>query len=259
MRGGAQGHLVEAADGYCYVLKPRNNPQHRRVLINEWVAGVFLRYLRVAVPETAVLDVTQELLAGTPELSIQRGPLVMPVATGWHFGSRFPGDPGRMAVFDFLPDKSLGSVRNLYDFSGALLFDKWTSNADSRQAIFYRPRFRSLEEPEEFSCRMIDHGFLFQAQEWQFRDADAYGLYHRHRVYDRVTGWNDLEPWMEWILHFPEEAADQALREIPGVWMEDDYDVLVRLLEVLMERRKRVPELIEKLRASTANPFRNWH
>ena len=45
MRGGAQAHLIEAADGHCYVVKFLNNPQHRRILVNEWIASVFLRYL----------------------------------------------------------------------------------------------------------------------------------------------------------------------------------------------------------------------
>jgi hypothetical protein len=33
MRGGAQAHLLEADDGKWYVVKFRNNPQHRRDLI----------------------------------------------------------------------------------------------------------------------------------------------------------------------------------------------------------------------------------
>ena len=54
MRGGAQAHLIEAADGHCYVVKFLNNPQHRRILINEWIASVFLRHLGFSTPEAAV-------------------------------------------------------------------------------------------------------------------------------------------------------------------------------------------------------------
>ena len=53
MRGGAQAHLIEAADGHCYVVKFLNNPQHRRILVNEWIASVFLRYLGISTPEAA--------------------------------------------------------------------------------------------------------------------------------------------------------------------------------------------------------------
>jgi len=42
MRGGAQSHLMRCDDGYYYVVKFQNNPQHRRILVNEgfavWVA-----------------------------------------------------------------------------------------------------------------------------------------------------------------------------------------------------------------------------
>ena len=39
MRGGAQAHLLEADDGHWYVVKFRNNPQHRRVLVNEAICA----------------------------------------------------------------------------------------------------------------------------------------------------------------------------------------------------------------------------
>jgi hypothetical protein len=35
MRGGAQSHLMRCDDGYYYVVKFQNNPQHTRVLVNE--------------------------------------------------------------------------------------------------------------------------------------------------------------------------------------------------------------------------------
>ena len=40
MRGGAQSHLIEADDGRFYIVKFQNNPQHRRILVNEWIAGL---------------------------------------------------------------------------------------------------------------------------------------------------------------------------------------------------------------------------
>jgi hypothetical protein len=35
MRGGTQAHLFECKDRYSCVVKFQNNPQHRRMLINE--------------------------------------------------------------------------------------------------------------------------------------------------------------------------------------------------------------------------------
>ena len=56
MRGGAQAHLMECDDGHFYVVKFRNNPQHRRILMNEWIASVFLNYLQISTPPTAIVQ-----------------------------------------------------------------------------------------------------------------------------------------------------------------------------------------------------------
>src|SRR5579859_5245038 len=71
MRGGAQAHLLECDDGHFYVVKFRNNPQHRRILVNEWFAGVFLRYLQIAVPDTAIVETSAAFLEKNPEVCIQ--------------------------------------------------------------------------------------------------------------------------------------------------------------------------------------------
>ena len=51
MRGGAQAHLLEADDGHYYIVKFPNNPQHRRILVNEWIAGEILSHLQISAPE----------------------------------------------------------------------------------------------------------------------------------------------------------------------------------------------------------------
>src|SRR5215469_10019605 len=116
MRGGAQAHLLEADDGNWYVVKFRNNPQHRRVLVNEILSAAFLDYLKIATPETALIRVTAELLAQNPELCLQLGSRIVPIEPGWHFGSRYPGDPNRTAVYDILPAELLPQVVNLDHF-----------------------------------------------------------------------------------------------------------------------------------------------
>jgi len=60
MRGGAQAHLIEAVDGNFYVVKFLNNPQHRRILVNEWIASAFLKYLGIAAPEVSMIRITKE-------------------------------------------------------------------------------------------------------------------------------------------------------------------------------------------------------
>src|SRR5947209_20125125 len=93
MRGGAQAHLIEAHDGQFYVVKFRNNPQHRRILINEWIASALLRFLQISTPATAIIELTGEFLAENPDVCLQLGSHRVPIEPGWHFGSRCPGDP----------------------------------------------------------------------------------------------------------------------------------------------------------------------
>jgi len=265
MRGGAQAHLIEASDGHFYVVKFRNNPQHRRILVNEWIGSVFLSYLGISTPEAAMVRVTDDFLKANREVYIQLGTHHRAVDTGWHFGSRYPGDPARNVVYDFLPDSLLDKVENLGDFLGVLVFDKWMGNADSRQAVFFRARLRewlpgSSAHPLRlgFVAHMMDHGYVFEGPHWRFNDSPLQGLYFRTQVYRQVRSAVDFEPWLTRIANFPEEVVDQALKQIPPAWLEGDEAELQSMLARLLARGRRVPDLLEASRAGKENPFPNW-
>ncbi|MGI8991248.1 MAG: HipA family kinase [Bryobacteraceae bacterium] len=265
MRGGAQSHLLEADDGHFYVVKFQGNPQHRRILVNELIASVILQYLQISTPQTALIRVTPEFLAGNPEVYMQLGTRHIAVEPGWHFGSRHPGDPSTMAIYDFVPDSLLAQVNNLGEFLGALVFDKWAGNADGRQSIFFRAQLKNwLPEtgasPRKlgFVALMIDHGFAFNGPHWTFADSPVQGLYSRKMVYHPVRSLSDFEPWLERVIHFPEQVIDQATRRIPPEWLEGDEEELEKVLEHLLRRRKRVPDLISDSRQAKTSPFPNW-
>jgi hypothetical protein len=265
MRGGAQAHLLEAEDGHHYVVKFLNNPQHRRILVNELVGSCFLRYLQIAAPEPAIISISREFLRENPEACIQLGSRTVPVQTGWHFGSRYPGDPARLAVYDFLPDALLPQVANLKHFVGALVVDKWLANADARQTIYFRARLgewaaASGAHPRKvgFLAQMIDHGFVFNGPHWEYRDAPLDGLAPRPLVYESVKSWDDFQPWLDQVTHFPEAVADQARKQAPPSWVEGDAAALDDLLELLMRRRRRVPDLLSACRRSRPGLFPNW-
>lgn len=265
MRGGAQAHLVEASDGHFYVVKFKNNPQHRRILINEWIAGVLLDYLQILTPARAFIQFDENFLQRFPEAGIQLGKQQQPPEPGRHFGSRYPGHPERLAVYDFLPDVLLMRVANVDHFLGILVFDKWVANADSRQAIFFRARLRDwindVDPPEQISlvAQMIDHGYAFGGPQWRFQDSPLAGLYPRFVVYESVRGWADFEPWLERIRCFPEWVLDEAYRQIPGEWLEEgEEEELEHLLEQLLQRRRRVADLIEECRRGPRHLFPHW-
>jgi hypothetical protein len=259
MRGGAQSHLMRceprtAEEDPYYVVKFQNNPQGTRILVNELLGTRLAARLGLPVPAAAVVEVRQELIEHTEDLVIQMGRGRAPCKPGLQFGSRYPGTPAQVVVYDFLPDEQLREVVNLTDFCGMLVFDKWTCNTNGRQAIF----FRSKEETR-YRAQMIDQGFCFNAGEWNFPDGPLRGLYARHRVYESVRGIEAFEPWIARIeSKITEAALDEFAKEIPPEWYGLDPDALYKLLEHLLRRRKIVRELVISAWKSSLQPFPNW-
>src|SRR5436305_13700911 len=102
MRGGAQAHLIEANDGAFYVVKFVNNPQHRRILVNEWLATSFLRHLQIHVPDCAAIELTQDLIAESTDLYLTVGFRREPVLPGLHFASIMAVLPAGVVILVFL-------------------------------------------------------------------------------------------------------------------------------------------------------------
>lgn len=260
MRGGAQSHLMRCDDGYYYVVKFQNNPQHRRVLVNELLGTQLAGRLGLPTVPVEIVEVSEELIRLTPDLAMELARSRVPCQPGLQFGSRYPGTPQRVTLHDFLPDEQLREVLNLHEFAGMLVFDKWTCNTNGRQTVFFCENPGMPGQPEwRYQTRMIDQGFCFNAGEWNFPDAPLRGLYARNRVYQGVTGMESFAPWMERLeKQMTERVLDECMRTIPPQWYEDDYDALWRLVEQLHRRGNRVPELIVDAKRSSRQPFPNW-
>jgi hypothetical protein len=260
MRGGAQSHLMRCDDDCYYVVKFQNNPQHRRILVNELLGTKLARRLGLPTAAVAIVYVSEDLIKFTPDLCMEIPRTRIPCQAGMQFGSRYPGDPRRLTLHDFLPDKQLMDVENLDAFAGMLVFDKWTCNTNGRQTLFYRSS-QDGEGPHtgQYKTVMIDQGFCFNAGEWNFPDAPLRGLYARNRVYESVTGRETFGVWLDRIeKHMTEKVLDELIREIPPEWYDDDLDALLRLAEQLLRRRGKVPDLLLAAKNTTRHPFPNW-
>ena len=273
MRGGAQSQLMRCSDENYYVVKFQNNPQHRRILVNELLGTRLARRLGLPTTPAEIIYVHQELIELTPELCMEMPRARVPCQAGAQFGSRYPGDPRRLTLHDFLPDEQLRHVENLHHFAGMLVFDKWTCNTNGRQTLFFREDARgplqghggeegggwTEDRDPGYTTVMIDQGFCFNAGEWNYPDAPLRGLYARNRVYEGVIGMESFAPWVERVeKSITEKVLEETLREIPPEWYEDDYDAVLRLLEQLYRRRTRVPELLLAAKNTTRQPFPNW-
>jgi hypothetical protein len=253
MRGGAQGHLMRCSDGNFYVVKFRNNPQHLRVLANEMLATRLAERAGLPVPVTEVVEVDEWLVDHTPELSIQLAHNTIRCQAGLQFGSRYVVSPLEGQVLDYLPAEMLGLVRNLETFLGMLVLDKWTGNANGRQAAFWK----KLRE-RKYTASFIDQGYCFNAGEWTFPDYPLRGVYARNEVYESVRGWESFEPWLSRVEKMEEDVVWSLAGEIPPEWYGGEWDELEQLARKLIARREMVRELIEAFRISPRRPFPEW-
>jgi hypothetical protein len=254
MRGGAQSQLMLGADGNLWVVKFQNNPQHLRVLANELIATRIAEAVGLSVPKTDVIEVSDWLIANSSEMVVDKGRGVRErCAGGLQFGSRFVGGlmPGQ--VVDYLPEPQMDEVRNLAEFAGMLVVDKWTGNCNGRQAVFERrPRER------KYRATFIDQGYCFNAGDWTFPDAPLRGVFARNQVYARVRGWESFEPWLSRVEEFSGDTLWKVAEEIPPEWYGGDTAVIESLMESLLVRRGRVRELIAQFRKSNREPFPLW-
>jgi hypothetical protein len=254
MRGGAQSQLMLGADGNLWVVKFKNNPQHLRVLANELIATRLAEAMGLTVPKSDVVDVSEWLVANSPEMVVDLGRGVRErCASGLQFGSLFVGGMMPGQVVDYLPEPQMDEIRNVAEFAGMLVLDKWTGNCNGRQAVFER-------RPKERRYRaiFIDQGFCFNAGEWTFPDAPLRGVFARNQVYAKVRGWESFEPWLSRVESFAAEKLWAIAEEVPPEWYGGDLRVIEHLMEMLLQRRSRVRELIGQFRDSNREPFPQW-
>jgi hypothetical protein len=243
-----------ASDGRYYVTKFQNNPQHVRVLANEMIATRLGALLGLPVPRVTRIEVSSSLIEATPQLRVDLGGVHTPLQPGLHFASEYVVDPADAQVFDYLPAGLFQRVKNLRDFARVLVLDKWTGNADGRQAVFTW----STKRQTGYKALFIDQGYCFNAGEWNFPDSALRGVYSRNDVYQHVTGWGAFDPVLTQVEEMSMDALWSVAADVPTEWYEHDSAGLCRLIESLHQRRLAVRDHISAFRHSTRNPFPNW-
>lgn len=238
LKGGAQAQLMRAADGELYAVKFVNNPQHTRVLANEWIAARLATSLGLPVPGFEQINVAPQLIATSPNLVLRSGSSLLPCSSGLQFGSRFPIQDLRSPIYDCIPPGASSNVQNLRDFAGILMFDKWTCNCDNRQVIYCR-----ADTTRNLRMFMIDQGFCFNAEMWNFPDAPTRGLYYDRAVYSSIKDWQSFEPWLDRLEHLDISTVVAAGSDMPTTWQAAGAP-LERLLSTIFKRRFRVRELL---------------
>lgn len=240
MRGGSQAALIDTDMG-CFVVKWLQNPQHRRVLINEAICSELLRHLRIATPLWAPVHVDRDFLARYPQARIEQGHGYREILPGRHFGSRVAPVVRPEFTWDLLPPGLIGRVRNRWDFLKALVFDVWVDNRDSRQAVFFRiPDYG-------FRAEMIDQGHClgFDGAEWRFAGTiprrpfpgieELYLAPEAERIYGCVVAA---------IRQLRHDGMTSLIDQLPPEWILRDRGAITNTLGQLVNRASRLPTLV---------------
>lgn len=254
MRGGSQPHLMVCSDGFHYVVKFQNNPQHTRTLANEMLGALLARWLGLPIAPFAVVEVGRELFRERGEVTMKAGSSLTQCREGLQFGSRYVCDPLQSTVHTYMTDEDLARIENISDFLGMLVFDKWTCNTDLRQAVFYHESGLT-----RLWATMIDQGHCFNAEKWDFPDKAFFGFFPRHCVYRSVEGIASFERWLS-ILEDPltKSWIEYAAMQIPAEWYQHDAGALSGLVDRLDRRRMCVRKLLGEAKMHFQRPIPNW-
>jgi hypothetical protein len=255
--GGSQPRVFLCSDGREYVVKFQNNPQGRRILVNELLGTLLARELGLPVAEFAIVEVSRELAS---DLWISHPNYSEPCLPGLCFGSHIVNS--RFAITHGTPWAKLGSwckwylceLGNFRDFVGMWVFDRWTCNADDRQVMFVRG---GLGAPD--TAVMIDFGMCFGGQRWKCKDHPWAGLFGDKSVYSWIQGIQDFDRWLiplERGLNIERLVCIQ--QAIPPEWYGYDYGAFDLLLDQLDQRRLAVGRLLLRTRVKIPDTFPKW-
>jgi len=60
------------------------------------------------------------------------------------------------------------------------------------------------------------------------------------------------------VVNFPADVVDEAFRQVPLQWLDGEEDALEQLLDKLLLRARRVPDLLEDCHRAKPSLFPNW-
>jgi hypothetical protein len=201
------------------------------------------------MPQVVVIEVSDWLMEHTPELRIQLAGTQIACRSGEQLGALYVGSPG--ITLDYCHQNSWeeSGMCGLCASARFRQMDvqcRWTSSnlleADTKKPTIRR----NIHRP----------GLLLQCRRVDVSRLSTKGVFANNCVYERVTGWNALEP----ALTRTEETDIDAIWRCTsrGMVRKGDREALHRLVESLGNRRGLIRRPISIFRESARNPFPNW-
>lgn len=244
VKGGSESIVIRASDGRYYVAKAPQNPQHRRTVVNDFLASGLAHLIGLPTPAPTTVYIPTDLsvtrsISGT-EWPVDCG---RRSSGGTCFASLMPVDPTGKAIYDYIPTAMWSEVANRDVALGCWLFDAWTSNADHVQVVFHRVRKRR-GLPGRYWLTKIDHGYCFNAQDWTLTNGVRRMAYWQTRPAAGLSALSDFEPYYTSIRSVTVDAIRDILQRIPPEWLvPGEAGMLERLANQLVQRARQIPSL----------------
>jgi hypothetical protein len=129
-----------------------------------------------------------------------------------------------------------------------MVADKWLSNADFRQTIYFRSRVLiDGGARTAWKAQMIDHGLMFQGRRWTFCDSPAQGVYGNPIAQGGQPTRACFDPWINRLKGLRSEMFDEIKEEVPHEWLEaGEETVLQQLMYQIDNRRGKVARLVDE-------------
>ena len=263
MRGGSQPHLIRADDENYYVVKFQNNPQGLRALVNDFLGSKIAMLLGLPVAAPQIIIMAKSFIQDEPNLMLNLPSGPASCVAGPQFASKYVCDPLLTQAFDFLPDSFLRSVVNLESFYGMLAFDLWACNTDCRQVIFHSSPpisifSNSKNSSDNFVATMIDQGYCFNGNQWNFPDSPFRGFYRQSTVYRKIRSIEDFEPILDRILAVKEDDLMSIIESLPRSWTGQHKNDLRLVVTELVKRAPLVRMMILNCIDARPSDFPNW-
>lgn len=236
-QGWTQPHLFKCDDNHTYVVKFINNHDGTGVLANEWIAYRLGKLMHLAVAQSSIVMITDDLLDMYPKLK------KLNIPSGPHIGSRF----ARYGV-NLGEEIDLSECMNIHHAAGMIVFDHWINNWDRH---ITQANLLYLQDKKEIL--LIDHSDAFfgpgwNLEEWFENSNDIHVFWGS--LYERFVPFIDNSDPFDYYLSIIESLNEHELRQaiqgIPSQW-DIPEDELHELIDFLLLRKDRVRDVLKEL------------
>lgn len=237
LRGVCQSSVVEASDGFLYVLKT-SGPKMPNLLFNEAFGSEVLSHFGLPAATWKPLKLNSEFIEAHPEMWFKsaRNRSYRPIP-GLHFGSRLVSSKRCAGTYQIIPSSWVTRVKNRTHFLGALAIDIWSNHCDHRQAIYTR-------SGGFFKATFIDNGHMFGGPMGTEITSPRCCMTYDLAVYRGLEILRSLQGWHDRILEADLAEVRQLAEKIPSEWFSPEQ--LDRTLEALHLRRHKLGSLLRE-------------